>query len=130
MKAYMYETMYILRPDLNDEIVDGLITKYQALLQEQGASILETQHRGKRRLAYDIDRHRDGIYIQMNYTGPGGAVAPLERAMRLSDDVIRFLTVKQEADPALVPAPAPSSSLTPESDSSEEVSAPTVDSEE
>ncbi|MGF1568287.1 MAG: 30S ribosomal protein S6 [Nodosilinea sp.] len=96
MKAYVYETMYILRPDLNDEAVDGTIGKYQSMLKEQGASILETQHRGKRRLAYEIDRNREGIYIQMNYTGPGAAIAPLERAMRLSDDVIRFLTVKQE----------------------------------
>ncbi|MEB3252535.1 MAG: 30S ribosomal protein S6 [Cyanobacteriota bacterium] len=130
MKAYMYETMYILRPDLNDEIVDGLIAKYQALLQEQGASILETQHRGKRRLAYDIDRHREGIYIQMNYSGSGGAVAPLERAMRLSDEVIRFLTVKQEADPALVPLPTFSPGLVPESPSAEESTAVVASEEE
>lgn len=129
MKAYMYETMYILRPDLNDEIVDGLIAKYQALLQEQGASILETQHRGKRRLAYDIDRHREGIYIQMNYSGPGGAVAPLERAMRLSDEVIRFLTVKQEVDPALVAPPTPSPDLLVSGSSSTEVSTPVMASE-
>ena len=102
MKSYVYETMYILRPDLNDEIVDATIGKYQTMLKDQGASILETQHRGKRRLAYEIDRNRDGIYIQMNYTGPGAAVAPLERAMRLSDDVIRFLTVKQETDAPVV----------------------------
>ncbi|MFM7470381.1 MAG: 30S ribosomal protein S6 [Nodosilinea sp. LVE1205-7] len=98
MKAYMYETMYILRPDLNDEAVDGIIGKYQTLLTEQGVSILETQHRGKRRLAYEIDRFREGIYIQMNYAGNGAAVAPLERAMRLSDEVIRFLTIKQVTD--------------------------------
>ena len=102
MKSYMYETMYILRPDLNDEVVDATIGKYQTLLKDQGAAILETQHRGKRRLAYEIDRNREGIYIQMNYTGPGAAVAPLERAMRLSDDVIRFLTVKQETDAPVV----------------------------
>ncbi len=102
MKSYMYETMYILRPDINDDVVDATIGKYQTLLKEQGAAILETQHRGKRRLAYEIDRNREGIYIQMNYTGPGSAVAPLERAMRLSDDVIRFLTVKQETDAPLV----------------------------
>jgi small subunit ribosomal protein S6 len=98
MKAYMYETMYILRPDMNDEAVDGAIGKYQGLLKEQGATILETQHRGKRRLAYEIDRNREGIYIQMNYTGPGNVVAPLERAMRLSEEVIRYLTVKQESE--------------------------------
>ncbi len=101
MKAYMYETMYILRPDLNDEAVDAVIGKYQGMLKDQGASILETQHRGKRRLAYEIDRIREGIYIQMNYTAPGAAIAPLERAMRLSDEVIRFLTVKQETEEAL-----------------------------
>ncbi|MBF2033937.1 MAG: 30S ribosomal protein S6 [Leptolyngbyaceae cyanobacterium T60_A2020_046] len=96
MKDYMYETMYILRPDLGDEAVDELIGQYQSILQEQGANILETQHRGKRRLAYDIQKHREGIYIQMNYTGPGSVVAPLERAMRLNEGVLRYLTVKQD----------------------------------
>lgn len=96
MKAYMYETMYILRPNMNEEAVDGAIGKYQSMLKEQGGTVIETQHRGKRRLAYEIDRHREGIYIQMNYNGPGAIVAPLERAMRLSDEVIRYLTVKQE----------------------------------
>ncbi|HEY9761049.1 MAG TPA: 30S ribosomal protein S6 [Trichocoleus sp.] len=107
MKDYVYETMYILRPDLSDELVDAAIGKYQSILKEQGADILETQHRGKRRLAYEIDRHREGIYIQINYTGPGAAVAPMERAMRLSEDVLRYLTVKQEvstAAPAAVDA--------------------------
>jgi len=98
MRDYMYETMYILRPDLSEEAVDNSIGKYQALLKENGASILETQHRGKRRLAYEINRHREGIYIQMNYTGPGEVIAPFERAMRLSEEVIRYLTVKQEAE--------------------------------
>jgi small subunit ribosomal protein S6 len=101
MKAYMYETMYILRPDLNEEAVDATIGKYQSLLKEQDGTVLETQHRGKRRLAYEIDRHREGIYIQMNYTGPGSAIAPLERAMRLSDEVIRYLTVKQDVEGSL-----------------------------
>ena len=94
--SYLYETMYILRPDLGDEAIDQAIGKYQSLLQEQGAEIVETQHRGKRRLAYEIDRHREGIYIQMNYQGPGSVVAQLERSMRLSEEVIRYLTVKQE----------------------------------
>lgn len=95
MKNLMYETMYILRPDITEEVVDSEIARYQEILQEQGATILETQHRGKRRLAYEIQRHREGIYIQMNYQGPGQVIAPLERAMRLSENVIRYLTVKQ-----------------------------------
>jgi len=93
----LYETMYILRPDLGDEQIDQAIEKYQAILREQGAEALETQHRGKRRLAYEIQKHREGVYVQMNYTAAGNTVATLERAMRLSDDVIRFMTLKPEA---------------------------------
>ncbi|MBD2625511.1 30S ribosomal protein S6 [Trichormus variabilis] len=92
----VYETMYILRPDLGDEQVDQAVTKYQNLLTEQGAEKIEIQNRGKRRLAYEINRHRDGIYIQFNYSAPATAIAPLERAMRLSEEVIRYLTIKQD----------------------------------
>lgn len=95
MKAFMYETMYILRPDIGEEAVDEEIARYQGILQEQGASILETQHRGKRRLAYEIQGHREGIYIQMNFQSPGHVIALMERAMRLSERVIRYLTLKQ-----------------------------------
>jgi small subunit ribosomal protein S6 len=91
-----YETMYILRPDLSEEATDQAINKYQSLLKEQGAEPIETQHRGKRRLAYEIGKFREGIYIQMNYTASGSSIAVMERAMRLSDDVIRYLTVKPE----------------------------------
>jgi small subunit ribosomal protein S6 len=93
-----YETMYILRPDLGDEQTDQAIAKYQTILQEQGAQELDTQHRGKRRLAYEIQRHREGIYVQMNYSAPGNAIAVMERAMRLSDEVIRYMTIKPEAE--------------------------------
>ena len=109
MKNLMYETMYILRPDIIEEVVDTEIARYQEILLEQGATILETQHRGKRRLAYEIQNHREGIYIQMNYQGLGHVVAPMERAMRLSENVIRYLTLKQELTEELtgddMPAP-------------------------
>ncbi len=90
-----YETMYILRPDVNEEKLDQAINKYQDILRENGADKLDTQHRGKRRLAYEIQRFREGIYIQMNYEAPGAAIAKLEKAMRMSEDVIRYLTIKQ-----------------------------------
>lgn len=106
----LYETMYILRPDLGDEAVDQAISRYQDMLTESGAEDIETQHRGKRRLAYEINRYREGIYIQMNYEAPGTAIAPMERAMRLSEDVIRYLTicfeVPVEGSTESVPEPA------------------------
>jgi small subunit ribosomal protein S6 len=104
--ANLYETMYILRSDLNDEAVDQAIEKYQTILRDGGATILETQHRGKRRLAYEIGKHREGIYIQMNYEASGSQVAVLERAMRLSEEVIRYLTIRQEEPKSAVAAAA------------------------
>jgi small subunit ribosomal protein S6 len=103
--SFIYETMYILRSDLGDELTDQAIERYQAILREQGAEEIETQHRGKRRLAYEIGKQREGVYVQMNYKAGGNTVATLERAMRLSEDVIRYLTVKQEV-PAAEPVEA------------------------
>lgn len=103
MRPFIYETMYILRPDLNEEQTEQAITKYKDILLEQGAENLEIQHRGKRRLAYEIDDHREGIYIQMNYQGPPTQIAVLERAMRLSEEVIRYLTIKQEVPKTATP---------------------------
>jgi len=109
----LYETMYILRPDISDEVVDQTISRYQDMLSESGADMMETQHRGKRRLAYEINRYREGIYIQMNYQAPGTAIAPMERAMRLSEDVIRYLTIRfeepsEESENAIESEPAES----------------------
>lgn len=97
-----YETMYILSPDIPEEEVETHVSKYRDLVTEAGAEVLDTQMRGKRRLAYPIAKHREGIYVQLNHNGDGQQVATLERAMRLSEDVIRYLTVKQDG-----PMPAP-----------------------
>ncbi len=103
MQTTVYETMYILRPDLSEEQVELAVNKYQNLIKEQGADNIEIQNRGKRRLAYEIKRQRDGIYIQMNYTNATKAVAPLERSMRLSEEVIRYLTIRQKVEEPSTP---------------------------
>ena len=94
--ATNYETMYILRPDLIDEQVEQNISKYENIIKENGAEDIQIQNRGKRRLAYEINKHRDGVYVQMNYTAAGSTIAPMERAMRLSEEVIRYFTIKQD----------------------------------
>ncbi|MFM9110257.1 MAG: 30S ribosomal protein S6 [Prochlorococcaceae cyanobacterium] len=109
MTQTYYETMYILRPDIPEEEVETHVNKYRDLLVEAGGEVLDTQMRGKRRLAYPIAKHREGIYVQLNHDGDGQQVAPLERAMRLSEDVIRYLTVKQDGPmppPRSIPAAA------------------------
>ena len=89
-----YEMMYILRPDLSEEKVREAVSKYQEFIAERGAENIQIQNRGKRRLRYPIKKFLDGIYIQMNYQGDGSQIAPLERAMRLGEEVIRYMTLK------------------------------------
>ena len=99
-----YETMYILRPDIPEEEVDSHLKKYSEILVKSGTEVLDSQMRGKRRLAYTIGKHKEGIYVQLSHKGNGQQVAILERSMRLSEDVIRYLTVKQNG-----PLPTPKS---------------------
>ena len=108
-----YETMYILRPDIAEDEVTNHIDKYNKLLEEFGGTILDSQMRGKRRLAYSIAKHREGIYVQLSHQGDGQHIFKIEKAMRLSEDVIRYMTVKQEGP---LPTPRPSNKSTPKSD--------------
>ena len=104
-QQFYYETMYILRPDIAEDEVTNHIDKYNKLLEEFGGTILDSQMRGKRRLAYQIAKHREGIYVQLSHQGDGQHIFKIEKAMRLSEDVIRYMTVKQEGP---LPTPRPS----------------------
>jgi len=124
-----YETMYILRPDIPEEEVDSHLKKYSEILEKSGTEVLDSQMRGKRRLAYPIAKHKEGIYVQLSHTGDGQQVAILEKAMRLSEDVIRYLTVKQYG-----PLPTPKSTSKdddePKKSEKEEAITPTEDKTE
>jgi small subunit ribosomal protein S6 len=91
-----YEMMFILRPDLNQEQINKQMHKYHDLLKDQGAEKLSMEVWGKRRLAYPIQNYNEGIYILTYYTGDGSQVAVIERDMRLSEEVMRYLTIKHK----------------------------------
>ena len=105
--------MYILRQDIEEDEVNNHIDKYNKLLEEFGGTILDSQMRGKRRLAYQIAKHREGIYVQLSHQGDGQHIFKIEKAMRLSDDVIRYMTVKKEGP---LPTPRPSNKITSQSE--------------
>ena len=115
-----YETMYILRPDIAEDEVSNHIEKYNKLLEEVGGTILDSQMRGKRRLAYQIAKHREGIYVQLSHQGDGQHIFKIEKAMRLSEDVIRYLTIKQDG-PLPTPRSSNSGSNQPEKKESEKI---------
>ena len=89
-QQFYYETMYILRPDIAEDDVSNHIDKYNKLLEDFGGKILDSQMRGKRRLAYQIAKHREGIYVQLSHQGDGQHIFKIEKSMRLSEDVIRL----------------------------------------
>ena len=122
-----YETMYILRPDIAEDEVTNHIEKYNKLLEELGGKILDSQMRGKRRLAYQIAKHREGIYVQLSHQGDGQHIFKIEKAMRLSEDVIRYLTVKQEGS---LPTPRPSNKGSNQSENKENASIDSKDKSE
>lgn len=91
-----YEVMYIVRPDLEQEAVQAVVEKFQGIIQN-GGEITKHDVMGKRRLAYEINKIRDGVYVLVNFTATPDVVAELERIMKISDEVIRYLITKDVA---------------------------------
>src|SRR5919106_5633014 len=90
----LYEHVFLARQDISAQQVDALLQSFRSLLEERGGSVGKTEYWGLKSLAYRIKKNRKAHYALMNIDAPHDAVAEMERQMRLSTDVIRFLTVK------------------------------------
>ncbi len=88
-----YETTFILEPGLDENRVNEEIERVSQWIRDLGGEVLEVQRWGKRRLAYEINRKRDGIYVLVLHQGPGAAVKEIERRMSLNESYMRMLTV-------------------------------------
>lgn len=98
-----YETMFILRPDLEEEKQTSLIERFKSVITDQGGEVLQTNIWGKRNLAYEIQKYREGYYVVMQFKGDGEITKELERVYRITDEVLRFIIVNLEekkAEPA------------------------------
>jgi small subunit ribosomal protein S6 len=91
-----YEVMYIIRPDLTEEDLDKLITTMEHNVETAGGVLKNTERMGRRRLAYNVRKFNDGFYILMNIEGEGKVVAEIERRLRVSEPVIKFITVRKD----------------------------------
>lgn len=103
MTERSYETIYIIRADLTDEAEKKVQDKILETISRFGGKLESAKDLMKRPLAYPIAKHSKGHYIQLNYLGTGQVVEELERHLRLTEDIIRFLTVR----PTLPNAPRP-----------------------
>lgn len=91
-----YEAMVVLRPDLDQDALQAVQTRLLNVITDQGGQITHVDPWGKRRLAYEIQGFREGYYVVIKFQAKPGVTAELERVMRITDAVIRFLVVRDE----------------------------------
>src|SRR5215475_1087928 len=89
-----YELMFIVRPDMSEEDQDKLISTLETAVGSSGGRVVNMEKMGKRRLAYTVRKFNDGIYMLLTFEGGGGLVHELERRLRASEPVIKFLSVR------------------------------------
>jgi len=91
-----YEIMYIIRPNIEDEAKKALVERFDNVLNNQGAEIIESKEWGKRRLAYEIQDFRNGYYHIINVNAEPVAVQEFDRLAKINGDIIRHIVVREE----------------------------------
>jgi len=99
-----YETIFILRPDLGESAQKDSIKRFEGFIASNGGDLVETEEWGFRELAYRIKGERRGFYVRLDYGGSGATMNEVERNLKLSDGVLRYLSVlvDEAADMATV----------------------------
>ncbi|MDR3136565.1 MAG: 30S ribosomal protein S6 [Coriobacteriales bacterium] len=98
MKAY--ELLFFVSPTLEDETREATLARVDAAITQQGGKVDKVDAWGKRKLAFEVDRLTDGDYYLINFHAEPTSIAELDRVLRITDAVIRFIVVCKEADQA------------------------------
>jgi small subunit ribosomal protein S6 len=96
MMTRRYELLFVLKPTLAEEEVQAQTASLQEILEKNGAEISALQNMGTRRLAYQVEKFERGLYGVFYFTAPTSAILEVERNLRISEDFIKFMTVKYE----------------------------------
>jgi len=94
----IYEVVFIVDPGVGDDEVMRLSETVQKIITSQGGHIVKTEMMGRRQLAYEINHKREGTYILLEIEGSGAEIAELERRMRVSDQILRYMTIRVDED--------------------------------
>lgn len=101
-----YEAAMVFVPDIVEERFDAILKRVSAIITERGGVATEPQKWGKRRLAYEVKHHRDGVYVFLPFESDENTPAEIERVLRISEDVLRFMVVSQMEQAPVAPATA------------------------
>ena len=97
-RAREYETIYILKPDIDADSAEKIGTRLAEVVSREAGRLTKVESWGRRRLAYDIGKQRRGVYMYLKYLGGGKVVSEIERNLRLADGVIKYQTVLVRSD--------------------------------
>ena len=90
-----YELLYIIKPEVAEDAIDGIVEKFNEVLVKEGATVAEVDKWGKRKFAYEIDKkYREGYYVLVKFNGPSAAVDECDRLMKIDDAILRQLITK------------------------------------
>ena len=93
-----YEVVFVAAPTLTAEELDAFIQHSQTVVEGKGGKVVKVDNWGKKPLAYKIKRYRDGYYVVLTIEGDGPVIAELERRFRVTDTIIRFISVRMDED--------------------------------
>ncbi|MFY9571987.1 MAG: 30S ribosomal protein S6 [Blastocatellia bacterium] len=94
----VYEVLFIVAPNIEESDIATLVTQLSDVVTNQGAQIAKVDRMGRRRLAYPIQKFNEGHYVVFTIEGSGAEIAELERRMRVTDAVIRYITIRIDED--------------------------------
>jgi len=94
----VYEVLFIADPNLGEAEVDALTATIQGFAEKEGGKLQKLEKWGKKRLAYLIGKHREGSYVLLVVEGPAAMVKEVERRIRVTDGVLKFITVRVDED--------------------------------
>lgn len=98
MANRVYEVMYIAQPDTAADDIAKLNEGIQKVIEGEGGSVVKIEDMGRRRMAYEIKRKREGYYVLFEIEGSGKEIAEIERRFRVNDAIIRYITVRVDED--------------------------------
>jgi len=91
-----YETLFIIRPDAEEDELNSIVGRVEGLIKSDGGTVLQSEIWGRRRLAYEVKKYTDGIYVRMNFEALPGVVRRIRDHFRVSEDIIRDIIVQQD----------------------------------
>ena len=98
MSNRSYEIMFIVRPDIEEAEIDKIVETFSGYVTQGGGAVKQTEKMGRRRLAYTVRKFNDGFYVLLIVDAPASLIAEIERRLRVSEQVIKFITVRTDEE--------------------------------